>query len=328
MSFCQQCGSWSSPEDAFCGQCGRTLVKGAATTSPRPRTEPSEAHDPSLGEVEPAPHEAASHRTAPEVTANHGILPSDGPEIQPLGSGEVPSGPCEREKIDAEPGASNPPSIGEEAIRQGSASTTFGDGDDATPDARRNSPPIAPPSPQYNQMPPGPPPTWPESASPPPGNYAPPPSYQPGWNQNPPIGTYGQLADWGIRAVASLIDGALTLPVFILFSALGHVSSVFSVIGLLAVLAIVALFAVQIGETGQSPGMRVMGVKCVGLNGHTIGGGLGVVRAIATVLNSIVCYIGWLLPLWDNQRQTLADKVMSTVVITVPKQRFSLVPST
>ena len=31
--------------------------------------------------------------------------------------------------------------------------------------------------------------------------------------------------------------------------------------------------------------------------------------------DSIICYIGWLFPLWDSKRQTLADKIMKTVVI-------------
>jgi uncharacterized RDD family membrane protein YckC len=70
-----------------------------------------------------------------------------------------------------------------------------------------------------------------------------------------------------------------------------------------------------------------MGLKCVSqTTGQTIGAGLGFVRYLATFLNGIICYVGWLFPLWDAQRQTLADKVMTTVVITVPKQSFSLTP--
>jgi hypothetical protein len=45
-------------------------------------------------------------------------------------------------------------------------------------------------------------------------------------------------------------------------------------------------------------------------------------------VDSIICYVGYLFPLWDQQRQTLADKIMSTVVVVVPKQAFSLTPPT
>jgi len=82
-----------------------------------------------------------------------------------------------------------------------------------------------------------------------------------------------------------------------------------------------------VGQTGQSPGMRVMGLKCIGTRtGQPIGGGLGFVRAIAHFVDSIICYVGWLFPLWDAQRQTLADKIMNTIVVVVPKQGLSLTP--
>jgi hypothetical protein len=34
---------------------------------------------------------------------------------------------------------------------------------------------------------------------------------------------------------------------------------------------------------------------------------------VAHLLDSIVCNLGYLFPLWDAKRQTIADKVMSTV---------------
>jgi uncharacterized RDD family membrane protein YckC len=73
--------------------------------------------------------------------------------------------------------------------------------------------------------------------------------------------------------------------------------------------------------------MRVIGLKCVSITtGQTIGVGNAIVRAIAHFVDSIICYIGWLFPLWDSQKQTLADKIMSTVVVKVPAQGFSLTP--
>ncbi len=50
-----------------------------------------------------------------------------------------------------------------------------------------------------------------------------------------------------------------------------------------------------------------------------IGMGKAFVRDIAHIVDSVICYVGWLFPLWDEKRQTLADKMQSTVVVTVPK---------
>ena len=42
------------------------------------------------------------------------------------------------------------------------------------------------------------------------------------------------------------------------------------------------------------------------------------VRQLAHIVDSLVCYLGWLWPLWDSKNQTFADKIMSTVVIIQP----------
>jgi uncharacterized RDD family membrane protein YckC len=55
--------------------------------------------------------------------------------------------------------------------------------------------------------------------------------------------------------------------------------------------------------------------------GEPVGMLLAFVRDIAHIVDSIICYIGWLFPLWDTKRQTLADKIMSTVVLAQPQQR-------
>ena len=73
--------------------------------------------------------------------------------------------------------------------------------------------------------------------------------------------------------------------------------------------------------------MRVAGVRCISLNtGQVLGDGMGVVRWLAMGLNSVICYIGWLFPLWDAKKQTLGDMIVSTVVYVVPRQSFNLLP--
>jgi uncharacterized RDD family membrane protein YckC len=86
--------------------------------------------------------------------------------------------------------------------------------------------------------------------------------------------------------------------------------------------------AVQLGQSGSTPGMRVIGLRAVGKStGQPIGGGMGFLRSLAHIVDSLICFVGWLFPLWDKDKQTLADKIVGTVVVNAPKQPFSLTPT-
>lgn len=70
------------------------------------------------------------------------------------------------------------------------------------------------------------------------------------------------------------------------------------------------------GITGSSIGKSLMKFKVVSENtGQPIGFGMSILRQLAHLLDSIIFCIGYLLPLWDAKRQTIADKVMSTVCL-------------
>jgi uncharacterized RDD family membrane protein YckC len=72
------------------------------------------------------------------------------------------------------------------------------------------------------------------------------------------------------------------------------------------------------GQTGQSIGKKQIGLKLISeQTGQVIGGGAGIGRFFAHIVDAIICYIGFLFPLWDPKRQTLADKIVKTVVIVV-----------
>lgn len=74
------------------------------------------------------------------------------------------------------------------------------------------------------------------------------------------------------------------------------------------------------GKTGQSVGRGVVGVKVVSeQTGQPIGPLMAFVRDLAHIVDSLICYIGWLFPLWDAKRQTLADKILSTVAVPAAK---------
>lgn len=70
------------------------------------------------------------------------------------------------------------------------------------------------------------------------------------------------------------------------------------------------------GTTGSSIGKSVMKFKVVSeKTGLPIGFGLSIVRQLAHFLDAVTFCIGFLFPLWDSKRQTLADKIMSTVCL-------------
>jgi uncharacterized RDD family membrane protein YckC len=149
----------------------------------------------------------------------------------------------------------------------------------------------------------------------------------------PTAATPGPLADWGTRVLATLIDWAaswiLVIAGIIVAFIIGAISTTLGLlVGLVVYAAAAALgfyFAYMNGACGQSPGKKVMGIKVVSEEtGQVIGGGLGIVRALAHFVDGIIFYIGFLFPLWDPKRQTLADKIMKTVVLSgQPKQALS-----
>ena len=74
------------------------------------------------------------------------------------------------------------------------------------------------------------------------------------------------------------------------------------------------------GTTGSSIGKSIMKFKVVSeKTGQPIGFGMSIVREliylVATSLVGIVWLIAVLFPLWDPKRQTLADKIMTTVCL-------------
>jgi uncharacterized RDD family membrane protein YckC len=103
----------------------------------------------------------------------------------------------------------------------------------------------------------------------------------------------------------------------------------FSAFGvILMVLAYIAVFVYYVwnwgyrqGKTGQSLGKSVLKFKVVSeKTWRPIGFGMSVVRQIAHIVDTLICYIGWLFPLWDAKRQTIADKIMSTVCVPLNPQ--------
>lgn len=129
-----------------------------------------------------------------------------------------------------------------------------------------------------------------------------------------------QLAHWGLRVAASLIDWA---PAIVLYAIAYPMmtsddsSGVSSILFLLA-LAWLLYMSYLTGARGQSIGKRVINIKVVReQDGQVIGGGLGIARYFIHIVDTLPCYLGYLWPLWDSKRQTFTDKIMRTLAIRV-----------
>ena len=140
-------------------------------------------------------------------------------------------------------------------------------------------------------------------------------------------------AQWITRVVAALLDWVIVaVPVLIgqmvlVFSGgqfgLGDLSDA-STFGLVAYVvgAVITIglgfynVIIRQGRTGQTWAKSWMSIRLVGeTDGQPLGPGRTFVRQIAHILDALPCYVGFLWPLWDNKKQTFADKVMSSVVV-------------
>ncbi|KKB99877.2 RDD family protein [Mycolicibacter arupensis] len=72
------------------------------------------------------------------------------------------------------------------------------------------------------------------------------------------------------------------------------------------------------GTTGSSIGKSVLKFKVVSeTTGQPIGFGMSIVRQLAHIIDGAILCIGYLFPLWDAKRQTIADKIMTTVCLPI-----------
>jgi uncharacterized RDD family membrane protein YckC len=195
------------------------------------------------------------------------------------------------------------------------------------------------------QQPPGPHPDNPLQPSPPGGGYPSPPGmggYAAAGQPAVALPTEGYTS-WITRVVATIVDA---IPVIVIGGigegiaiATGNNSCVantegyggactssFSAVGILAsFLAGLILVAYSFwnwgyrqGTTGSSIGKSALKFKVVSeATGQPIGFGMSLVRQLAHIVDGAICYIGYLFPLWDAKRQTLADKIMSTVCVPI-----------
>jgi len=170
----------------------------------------------------------------------------------------------------------------------------------------------------YAPPPPGGTPEPSPYATPQPPPYGAAPAYgQPSWGP-PPSGDY---ASWLQRVGAFLLDALVLAPFYIVavigVAVGGGGGTALAVIGYIG-LIIFALWnqVFRQGRTGRSLGKEWVGITLLReSDGQPIGAGMTFVRALAHILDSLPCYIGYLWPLWDPKKQTFADKIVGSLVV-------------
>jgi uncharacterized RDD family membrane protein YckC len=122
-----------------------------------------------------------------------------------------------------------------------------------------------------------------------------------------------QYSDWIHRVGAYLIDVIPYVIIIFIGDFIGHgVEYLFLLIGI----AYLVYNRWYLGGQGASLGKRTLNMRLISeQTGQPIGTLMAFLRDICHIVDSIICYIGYLFPLWDAKRQTLADKIMKTVVV-------------
>lgn len=192
------------------------------------------------------------------------------------------------------------------------------------------------------------------SAPPPPppleGGYPPPPPSAGGFAPPPPgpvirAQPTESYTPWVTRVLAFLIDYAPVAVVFGIAQVIALVTQEESCVtsvnqfdvaqycytqtstvgvlaqGLASMLALAYIvwnYGYKQGTTGSSIGKSILKFKVVSeTTGQPLGFAMSFVRQIAHFVDAVICYVGFLFPLWDSKRQTLADKIMTTVCLPV-----------
>ena len=138
-------------------------------------------------------------------------------------------------------------------------------------------------------------------------------------------------ADYGTRAVAYIIDYAITFGLSIVVIVLGIVFALsfnnfwMAIIPLIAIWLAYLVWWVMLLRKSQTPGKLIMKLWVVRDSAQPAGWGLMLVKGLLFgIIGAVTIYIGILLdllwPLWDRNKQTLHDKIIGTHVVQGPRQ--------
>ena len=126
------------------------------------------------------------------------------------------------------------------------------------------------------------------------------------------------LASFGKRVLGWLVDWFLptivltvVLDVILPGSSNDITSNWTSILSFL----IVAVGLGVLTKNGQTPGRKIAKTQLLDGDGRPVEGNKAISRNLTHIVDQLACGIGWLFPIWDNKRQTLADKISNTTVV-------------
>jgi uncharacterized RDD family membrane protein YckC len=128
-----------------------------------------------------------------------------------------------------------------------------------------------------------------------------------------PSGPTGPRASFLVRLGASLIDGVLLFVVSVILGAVAGRTGGWAI----SIAVGIAYFGFFEGSTsGQTIGKKALGIRVIDYRtGGPIGFGRAVLRFFARYLSALPCLLGYFWMLWDKERQTWHDKLISDVVV-------------
>lgn len=121
-----------------------------------------------------------------------------------------------------------------------------------------------------------------------------------------------ELAGIGVRFVAALIDGIIVLVVLGLLSGIGLGTNLITI---LEIALSIGYFGYFEGSPSQATfGKQAMGLKVVDMDGSPLGQKAWT-RAGMRVVSGLIILIGFLLAFFNDQKQTLHDKIAGSLVV-------------
>jgi uncharacterized RDD family membrane protein YckC len=150
-------------------------------------------------------------------------------------------------------------------------------------------------------------------------------------------GPAAELAGWGARVGAALLDGLLSgLPVIVCYvifivNVAAREENTYPddgpqtwaiLVFVLGILISLGLWiwnrVIRQGNTGQSIGKSALNIKLVGADTYQpTGPGKALLRDILRGIFDQACLLNSLWPLWDDKKQTWHDKIVNTYVVKV-----------
>lgn len=143
-------------------------------------------------------------------------------------------------------------------------------------------------------------------------------------------------AGFWIRFVAKFVDGLIiSVPFQILFGVLQYNLGGFSpesefsaALGLVLVLSWIVPLAANLtynayflSSGGATPGKRLVGIQVIRPNGEYVTFARGLGRTAGEMISALICYIGYIMVVFDARKRSLHDHMADTLVVYVSPTR-------